>query len=125
MRQVGQLDVEFGDRRRLLVLLDGQPHRFRRDGPSFGDGNPQRVLHGILAVPRRQLQDFQVLADGHLRAVHAAQLVVSHAEVARGKQVLVILVVLERAGLANQRVDHVTVVDRVLAAAAETRHPLH
>jgi hypothetical protein len=117
MCQVRQLDVELGDRRRLLMLLDGQPHQFRRNGPPFGDGDPQGVLHGVLAVPRRQLQDFQVFADGHLGAVHAAQLIVCHAEVARGEQVLVILVVLERAGLADQRVDHMAVIDRVLAAA--------
>lgn len=57
--------------------------------------------------------------------MRAAQLIVGHAEVARGKQVLVVLVVLERAWLADQRVDHVAVVDRVLAAAGEARHPLH
>jgi len=125
MRQVRQLDIELGDWRRLLVPLDCQPHRFRRDGAPFGDGDSQGVLHGVLAVPRRQLQDFQVFADGHLRSVRPAQLVVGHAEVARGKQVLVILVVVERAGLADQRVDHVAVVDRVLAAPGEARHPLH
>ena len=102
MCQVRQLDVELGDRRRLVMLLDGQPHRFRADGLSFGNRCSQRILHGVLAVPRRQLQDFQVFADSHLRAVRPAQLIVSHAEVARGKQVLVILVVLEGAGLADQ-----------------------
>lgn len=125
MRQVRQLDVELGHRRRLLVPLDRQSYRFRRDRPSFGDGDPQRILHGVLAVPRRQLQDFEVFADGHLGSVHAAQRIVGHTEVARGKQVLMILIVLERTGLADQRVDHVAVVDRVLAAAGQPRHPLH
>jgi hypothetical protein len=55
MRQVRQLDVEFGDRRRLLVPLDGQPHRFRADGLSFGQRDSQRILHGVLAVASRQL----------------------------------------------------------------------
>lgn len=117
MRKVRQLDVHLGDRRRLVVLLDRQSYCFGCDGPPFGNGGPQGVLHGVLAVPRRQLQDFQVFADGHLGAVHAAQLIVCHAEVARGEQVLVILVVLERAGLADQRVDHMAVIDRVLAVA--------
>lgn len=58
-------------------------------------------------------------------AVRTAQLIVGHAKVAGREQVLVILVVLERAGLADQRVDYVTVIDRVLAAARQTRHPLH
>ena len=125
MRQVRQLDVDLGHRRRLLMLLDGQPHQLRRDGPPFGNGDPQGVLHGVLTVSRRQLQNFQVFADGHLGSMHAAQFIVGHAEIARGEQVLMILVVLERAGLADQRVDHVAVVDRVLAAAAKPRHPLH
>jgi hypothetical protein len=125
MREVRQLNVEFGYRRRLLVLLDGQPHRCGRDRPPLRDGDPQSVLHRVLAVPRRQLQDFQVFADGYLGAVSPTQLIVGHAEVAGGEQVLVVLIVLERTGLADQRVDHVAVVDRVLTAAGETRHPLH
>jgi len=84
------------------VLFDGQLDRSRRDWPSFGDGDPQSVLHRVLAVPRRQLQDSQVFANGHLPAVRPAQLIISHTEVARREQVLVILVVLERAGLADQ-----------------------
>lgn len=125
MREIRQLNVERGDRRHLLMLFDGQPHRVGRDGLSLGNRRSQRILHGVLAVPRRQLQDFQVFADGHFRTMRAAQFIISHAEVARGKQVLVILVILERAGLADQRVDHVAVVDRVLAAAGQARHPLH
>lgn len=107
------------------MLLDGQPHRFRADGLSFGNRCSQCILHSVLAVPRRQLQDFQVFADGDLRAVRPAQLIVGHAKIARGEQVFAILVVLEGARLADQRVDHVAVIDRVLAAAAEARHPLH
>jgi hypothetical protein len=124
-REVRQLDVEFGDRRRLLVTLNGQLHCLGRDGPSFGDSDPQCILHGVLAIPRRQLQDFQIFANGHLGSVHAAQRIIGHAEIARGEQVLAILVVLECTGLADQRVDHVAVVDRVLAVAAEPRHSLH
>lgn len=123
--QVWELDLELGHRGRLVVLVDGQLHRCGRDGAPLRDRDPQRVLHGLLAVSGRQLQDFQVFPDGHFGAMRAAQLIVSHAEVARGEQVLVVLVVLERPRLADQRVDHMAVVDGVLAAAGQPRHPLH
>jgi hypothetical protein len=71
------------------------------------------------------LQDFQVLADRNLWAVVSAKPIVSDTEMAGGKQVLVILVVLKRAGLADQRIDHVTVIDRVFTAAGQTRHLLN
>jgi hypothetical protein len=99
------------------MTLDGKSNRLRCDRPVLGDRQPQRVLHGILAITGRPLQNLQVLASRHARSVIAEQPIVSHAKVARGKHVGAILVVLEGAGLANQRVDHVTVVDRVLAVA--------
>lgn len=125
MREVRRLNLQFGGRRQLLPLLDCQPHRLPADRSRFGEGDPESVLHRVLALPRRQLQDLQVLADSHLAAVRAAEFVVGHAEVAAGEQVLAKLVVLEGAGFADQRVDHVAVVDRVLAAAGQTRHRLH
>jgi hypothetical protein len=53
--QIRWLDLDLGDRRRLLVLLDGQSNRLRGDGPALGDGQTQRLLHRVLAVPGRQL----------------------------------------------------------------------
>jgi hypothetical protein len=109
--------VDLGQRRRLLMALDRQPNRSRGDRLVPLDRQPQRILDGILAVVCRQLQDLQVFAGGCPRAVVTLQLVVGHAEVAGGKHVGVILVVRQRAGLADQRVDHVTVVDGVPAIA--------
>lgn len=43
---------------------------------------------------------------------------------ARGKHVLVILIVLECTGLADQRINHMTVIDRMLTAANQTGHLL-
>jgi len=99
------------------MTLDGRTDRGRRDRLVPGDRQPQRVLHGVLAVVGRQLQDIQVFAGGDTTAVIAEQLVVSHAEVTRGEHVRVILVVLQGARLANQRVNHMPVVDRVFAVA--------
>lgn len=55
----------------------------------------------------------------------SAKPVVSDTEMAGGKQVLVVLVVFKCAGLTDQRIDHVTVIDRVPAAAGQTRHLLN
>jgi hypothetical protein len=106
------------------MLLDGKSNRLRRDGLAAGDGQTQRVLHRILAVPGRQLQNLQVFADALAWAVIAAQPIVGDAKVAGRKHVLPILVILERARLADQRIDHVTVIDCVLAVAGQAWHPL-
>jgi hypothetical protein len=107
------------------MAFDGQPNRGRGDRLVLLDRQPQRVLDGILAVVGRQLQDLQVFAGGCLGAVITQQLVVGHAEVAGGKHVGVILVVRQCAGLADQRVDHVTVVNGVFAVARQARHRLN
>ena len=122
--QIRWLDLDLGDRRRLLVLLDGDSNQLRRDGHALGNGQTQRLLHRVLAVPGRQLQDLQVFADALAGTVIAAKPIVGNAKVAARKHLLPILVVLERTGLANQRIDHVTVIDRVLAAAGQAGHPL-
>jgi len=107
------------------VLLDGDSNQLRRDGHALGNGQTQRLLHRVLAVPGRQLQDLQVFADALAGTVIAAKPIVGNAKVAARKHLLPILVVLERTGLANQRIDHVTVIDRVLAAARQPGHPLN
>jgi hypothetical protein len=116
--------MHLGHRRRLLMLLDGPSNQLRRDGFAAGDRATQRVLHCVLAVSGRQLQNLQVFTHAFAWAMVAAQLIVGHAEVATRKHVFTVLVVLERARLADQRIDHVTVIDRVLAMAGQTWHPL-
>jgi len=39
------------------MLLDGKSNRLRRNGFAVGDSQTQRVLHRVLAVPGRQLQN--------------------------------------------------------------------
>jgi hypothetical protein len=99
------------------MTLDGRTNQLRRDRLVLFDRQPQRVLHRILTVAGRQLQNLQVFAGGDAHAVIAKQLIVSHPEVTGGKHVGAILIVFQGAGLANQRVNHVTVVDRVLTVA--------
>jgi len=106
------------------VLLDGKSNRLRRNGLALRNSQTQRVLHRVLAVPGRQLQNLQVFTDALAWAVIAAQPVVGDPKMAGRKHVLAILVVLECPGLADQRIDHVTVIDRMLAAADQAWHPL-
>jgi hypothetical protein len=106
------------------MLLDGKSNRLRRNGFAAADGQTQRVLHRILTFPGRQLQNLQVLADALTWAMIATQPIVGHAKVTAGKHVLPILVILKRTGFADQRIDHVTVIDRVFPVAGQTRHPL-
>lgn len=91
----------------------------------MADRQTQCVLHGVLAIAGRYLQNFQVLAYGNTPAVIAAKAVVSHAKMARWEQIRVILVVLKRARFAHQGIDHMTVIDGVLATAGQTRHLLN
>ena len=70
------------------------------------------------------MQEFEVLLDGGCFGRATQQLVVCHAESRRGVHVIHVLIVEERARLAHQRVDHVTKVDRFLAAAELPRHTL-
>jgi len=123
--QVGRLDPDLGHGGDLLRTLhrglDGREGKIL----AAGQGRPQGVLDGDLALAGRQLQDLQVLPRRRFLRVLAAQGVVGHAETARGEQVLAVHVVGERPGLADQRVDDVPVVHGVLAGTRQPRHPLH
>jgi len=107
------------------MTFDGRSNQRRRDRRVLSQRQAQGLLHGILAVAGRQLQDLEIFPGCHARTVRGEQLIVGHAKMAGRKQVLVVLVVLESARLANQRIDHMAVVDRVLAAARQPRHLLN
>ena len=53
-----------------------------------------------------------------------AEVIEGHAKADRGEQVLAVTVVLERSGLAHQRVDHMAILDAVFAFAAQPSHPI-
>ena len=82
-----------------------------------------RTFDGRLAHPSGQIKDFQVLA-ACTRRPFFQEFVVRHAEPNARKQVVVPAVVLERARLADEAVDHVSIVDSVLALAVQTRQTL-
>jgi hypothetical protein len=84
----------------------------------------QGVVHEGLAFPRRQVQNLQVFSGRPPRTQALAQGVVGEAKAAGGEQLVAVHVVGQGAGLAEQRVDHVPVVDVALAAPAEPRQAL-
>jgi len=83
----------------------------------------QRRLDTGFVVPRRQVQHLHVLLGRTLRLLRH-QHVVGQAEAAGRKQVATIAIVRERPRLTHQPVDHVPVVDAVLAATPQPRQRL-
>jgi len=79
------------------------------------------VIHGRFAVAGSMLQNLQVSAAGHVGRVLVPQPVIGHPKAAVGEQILAIAVVLKRARLANQLVNDVPIVDRVLVTAHQPR----
>jgi hypothetical protein len=122
--QVRRLDLDLSHGGDLLRTLHRSLDGREGDLLAAGQGRPQGVLDGGLAFPGRPLQDSQVLPRRRLLGMRAAQRVVRHAKMARGEQVLAIHVLGKRAGLADQRVDDVPVVDRMFAGPRQTRHAL-
>jgi hypothetical protein len=121
-----QIDCFDGD------LAPGRPRRFVRQG-RLDRRRRDRLLgakqlakcffHTRLALPRRQVQDPQILAVS-LRRLVREQRIIGHAEVTRGEQLLPIAIVSERSRLPHQPVNDVPVVDAMLVASAQTRQAL-
>ena len=72
-----------------------------------------------------QLQYLQVFAGGNLGRMSLAQLVVGHAKVTGRKHVFLVLVVLEGTRLTNQRIDDMSIIDRMLTSTSQSRHALN
>jgi hypothetical protein len=107
----------------LLGGHDGQ-HLGGGDHLPLGQEPPQSVVDKIQPFVLGGIQQLEILFDGgSLRGV-AEQLIIGHAESRRGVHVVHVLVVDKRAGLANQRIDHVAKVDVLLAVAKLSRHSL-
>jgi hypothetical protein len=87
------------------------------------DQHTQRLLHAGLALPRRQVQDLQVLPVG-MRRQCLVEEVIGHAEAAAGEQRLPVAVVGQRPRLAHQGVNHVSIVDLLLAPPPQPRQRL-
>lgn len=104
--------------------FDGRPNHLQTDRLVPRQRRAECFLHGVLTVAGRQLENLQVLPGRLAGPELPLQLIVGHAKMAGGKHVRLILVLLKRAGLTDQRVDHVPVVDGVFAGAQQPGHGL-
>lgn len=107
------------------MLLHGRANQCRRNRPVLVDRLLQCLLHGILAIPGRQLQNLQIFPGGNAFAVRQQKFIVGHAKMTAGKQVGMIFIHCHGPWLAHQRVNHMPVVDGVLAVSQEPRHGLN
>lgn len=85
----------------------------------------QCVIHRRFVLAGGLLEDPQIRARAHRRRVFLAQPIVGQAETAVGEQVLAIPIVFESAGLADQSINDVPIVDRVLVTTHQTRQRVH
>lgn len=115
--QIGGVDDHV--RRRGKWLWSGDQRQDRVDAQRLvgGQSHAEGVVDRVQAVVFRGVQELQILLDRRRLRRAAQQLIKGHAEAGRGVQMLDILVVQERAWLADQRIDDVAKVDRFLAAA--------
>lgn len=81
----------------------------------------QHRLYTRFALACRQMQNPQVLLVRPHRLTRT-QHIVGHAEVAAGEHLRLVTIVGKRPWLADQPVDHMTVIDAMLASTTQTRH---
>jgi hypothetical protein len=119
-REVHVHDHHVGHRERPTSLTEGF-----RDGLSIGrppgvEQEPQRLVDAALPLPRRQVEDRQVILDRAAGPL-VVQRVVGHPEPAGREHRVAVAVLLERPGLAHQPIDDVAVLDAMLPPAPESR----
>jgi hypothetical protein len=122
--KIGSFDMHCGRSGKLLLAGNNFQNVVGLDRLALGQKPPQCVIDEIKSFMLGGIEQLEVLLDrGSFRRV-LEQLVIGHAEPRRGIHVIHILVVDERAWLADQRVDHVAKVDVFLVMAELPRHSL-
>lgn len=119
-RQIGRGDCHIGRRGEFVGLADQRLHRVECDRLCVVQQRPQRRVDRHFAVGGRQVQNLQVFPHRSPRPLFT-QHVIGQAKPRRRKQFFAITIVLERARLADQRVDHVPIVDAMLATSPQPR----
>jgi len=123
-RQIHINDRDLGHRRRPAALTHGRGHGGAAQRRIAVEHQPQRLVYPALTFLRRQQEDLQVLLDRPGGAV-PLQSVVRHPKPAGGEQGIAVAILLERPRLAHQPVDHVAVLDPMLAPAPKPRQLIH
>jgi hypothetical protein len=119
----GQVHIDdryVGHRRQPTTLAYQAGHGLAAERFLPVEQEPQGFVDSALALPRREVEDLQVLLDRATGPLFF-QDVVGRAEPAGGEHRVAVPVFLERARLAYQPVDDVAVIDAILAAPSEPR----
>lgn len=122
--ELGQIRQVHDDTRRgrkFRTRLGQREHRLDGELAIAGQEHTQRIVHGGFAGVRCMMQDLQIVLGAAALVAAFAKPVVSDAKARRGKQIVAVGVISERAGLAQQRIDDVAIVHRVPVAADQTR----
>ena len=107
--------------RKFRTLLRQRDHRLRRQRVISGQQHPQGVVDRRFAVAGRAVQDRQVFFGLPAFVEPFPEAVVGQAEARGREEVVAVRVVRERPRLADQRIDDVAVVHRVLVPAHQAR----
>jgi hypothetical protein len=119
-RQVRRGDRHIGRRREFVGLADQRRHRVECDRLCVVQQRPQRRVDRRFALAGRQVQNLQVFPHRAPRLLFA-QRVIRQAKPRGRKQFFAVTIILERARLADQCVDHVPIVYAMFAPAAQPR----
>ena len=111
--------------RNLRRLHNQQANRIHINRLARLDLQTQRFLHRVLTFMGRELQQFEIGFIGHFLRMRFQQPIIGHAKIARRKQFFAIFIVLERARFSDERINHMSIVDRGSLAADQTRHSLN
>jgi hypothetical protein len=117
-RQVHIHDHHVGHHRRALTPVEDLGHRLGIGHPARVEQEPQRLVNSAFSFLGGQVEDCQIVLD-HAAGPPVFQGVVGHPEPAGREHCIAVAVLLERPGLADQPVDHVAVIDPMLASPSE------
>jgi hypothetical protein len=123
--QVRRFDPHLGGRRKFGTRPGQGADRFGGQQDAARQQDSQGVVHGSLVGVGGVKQNLQVLLGAESLVVSGTELVVRQAEPRRREEILPVGVVGERPRLADQRVDHVSVVNRVPVPTYQSRQRVH
>jgi len=117
-RQIHIHDHHVSHRRRALTPVENLGHRLGIGHPSRVEQEPQRIVNSAFSFLRGQVEDRQIVLD-QATGPPVLQGVVGHPEPAGREHRIAVAVLLERPRLADQPVDHMAIIDPMLASPSE------
>jgi hypothetical protein len=117
-RQIHIHDHHISHRRRALTPVQDFRHRLDIGRASSIEEEPQRIINSAFSFLGGQVEQSQVVLD-HAAGPLVFQGVIGHPEPAGREHRIAVTVLLERPGFADQPVDHVAVIDPMLASPSE------